>query len=133
MGDRTALDEVTEDERAALEEIERGLEEFRRAHGALVEFHHAIGRGIERFEDATDRLEESGERDELADRLREEVLPAGVTDDGKLTYQLVAEFEEGLLADVESIGDDALEGLADGRRYPIERAERGEPTDGESA
>ncbi|WP_282957096.1 hypothetical protein [Haloterrigena salifodinae] len=42
MGDRTALDDATEDERAALEEI----------------------------------------------------LPAGVTDDGKLTYHLVAEFEE---------------------------------------
>ena len=132
MGDRTALDEVTEDERAALEEIERGLEEFRRAHGALVEFHHAVGRGIERFDDATDRLEESDDHAELADRLREAVLTAGVTDDGKLTYQLVAEFEDGLLTDVERIGDDALEDFADGQRYPIERAERGEPTGSES-
>ncbi|NUB90571.1 hypothetical protein HTZ84_15060 [Haloterrigena sp. SYSU A558-1] len=123
MGDRTALDDATEDERVALEEIERGLEELRRAHGALVEFHHAVGRGIDHFDEAEGRLDE---RDALAERLREEVLPAGVTDDGKLTYQLVAEFEEGLLADVESVGDEALAELADGRRYPIERAERDE-------
>ncbi|QSX01035.1 hypothetical protein [Haloterrigena alkaliphila] len=121
MGDRTALDDATEDERVALEEIERGLEEFRRAHGALVEFHHAVGSGIEHFDEAEERLNED---DDLSERLRAEILPAGVTDDGKLTYQLVAEFEEGLLADVESIGDDALAALADGRRYPIERAER---------
>lgn len=121
MGNRTAIDDLSDDQRAALEEIERGLESFRRAHGALVEFHHAVGRGIEHVDEAESRLED--EHDDLADRLREEILPAGVTDDGKLTYELVAEFEEGLLADVESVGDDALETLADGRRYPIERAE----------
>ncbi|QRV16607.1 hypothetical protein JMJ58_06940 [Haloterrigena salifodinae] len=91
MGDRTALDDATEDERAALEEIERGLEELRRAHGALMEFHHAVGRGIDHFDEAEERLDE---RDTLAERLREEILPAGVTDNGKLTYHLVAEFEE---------------------------------------
>ncbi|WP_339104990.1 hypothetical protein [Haloterrigena salinisoli] len=123
MSDLSPIADLSDDERAALEEIERGLEEFRRAHGALVEFHHAVGRGIEHFDDAVARLDED---DDLAKRLRERVLPAGVTDDGKLTYQLVAEFEAGLLADVESIGDDALADLADGQRYPIERAERDE-------
>ena len=124
MGDRTPIDDLTDDQRAALEELERGLEEFRRAHGALVEFHHAVGSGIEHFDDAEGRLD--GESDELAERLREEILPAGVTDGGKLTYEVVAEFETGLLADVESVGDDALAELADGRRYPLERAERDE-------
>lgn len=120
MSDRTETDELTDDQRAALEEIERGLEEFRRAHGALVEFHHAVGSGIEHLDDAEERL--AGQNDGLAERLREEILPAGVTDDGKLTYEVVAEFETGLLADVESVGDDALSELADGRRYPLERS-----------
>ena len=118
---------MTDDERAAVEEIERGLESFHRAHGALVEFHHAIGRAIEHFDEAEGRLR--GEHDDIADRLREDVLPAGVTADGKLTYELVAEFEDGLLAEVESIADSTFETLADGRRYPIERAEH-DRTDG---
>ena len=123
MSDLSPIADLSDDERAALEEIERGLEEVRRAHGALVEFHHAVGRGIDHFDEAEKRLDE---RNALAERLREEILPAGVTDDGKLTYQLVAEFEEGLLDDVESVGDEALAEFADGRRYPIERAERDE-------
>lgn len=122
MGDRNLLDEMSHDERAAVEEIERGLESFHRAHGALVEFHHAIGRAMEHFDEAEGRLRE--EHDDIADDLAEDVLPAGITADGKLTYELVAEFEDGPLATVESVADSTFEELADGRRYPIERAER---------
>ncbi|ELZ23308.1 hypothetical protein C477_02134 [Haloterrigena salina JCM 13891] len=71
MSDLSPITDLSDDERAALEEIERGLEEVRRAHGALVDFHHAVGRGIDHF-------------------------------------------------------DEALAELGDGRRYPIERAERDE-------
>ena len=124
MGDRNPLEGMSDEERAAVEEVERGLESFHRAHGALVEFHHAIGRAIEHFEEAERRLRD--DHDDIAGDLAEDVLPAGVTADGKLTYELVAEFETGLLADVESVGDDALDELADGRRYPIERAEHDE-------
>ena len=127
MDDRNPLDEMSHDERSAVEEIERGLESFHRAHGALVEFHHAIGRAMEHFDEAEGRLRE--EHDDIADRLAEDVLPAGVTADGKLTYELVAEFEDGLLAVVESVADSTLEELADGRRYPIERAEHDQGTD----
>ncbi|WP_101295448.1 hypothetical protein [Halegenticoccus soli] len=122
MSDSDAIDDLTEDERAAIEEIERGLERFYRAHGALVEFHHSVGAAMEHFEEAERRLR--GEHDGVADRLDGEILPAGVTADGKLTYELVAEFEDGILEAVESVADAALEGLADGRRYPIERGKR---------
>lgn len=127
MGDPDAVDEMTDDERAAVEEIERGLERFYRAHGALVEFHHAVGGAMEHFDAAERSLR--GEHDDIADRLDEEILPAGVTADGKLTYELVAEFEDGLLETVESTADEAFEELADGRRYPLERGERGERSD----
>lgn len=120
-------DELTDDERAAVEEVERALELFHRAHGALVEFHHMVGRGMDHFDEAEGRLR--GEHDDIADELREEVLPAGVTDDGKLTYELVAEFEKGMLAEVESVTESALDDLADGRRYPIEREEYGRMDD----
>lgn len=131
MGDASddPMDELTADERAAIEEIEGVLESFHRAHGALVEFHHMVGRAMDHFDDAERRLR--GENDDVADELREDVLPAGITDDGKLTYELVAEFEEGLLAEVESVTDSALDDLADGRRYPIEREEHGRSVDSE--
>lgn len=119
MCDRNAVDGMTDDERAAVEEVERGLESVYRAHGALVEFHHQIGRAMEHFDEAEGRLR--GEHGHIADRLRDDVLPAGVTDDGELTYELVAEFEDGLLSVVESVADSTLEELADGTRYPIER------------
>jgi hypothetical protein len=105
------------------------MQSFHRAHGALVEFHHMVGRAMDHFDDAERRLR--GENDDVADELREDVLPAGITDDGKLTYELVAEFEEGLLAEVESVTDSALDDLADGRRYPIEREEHGRSVDSE--
>lgn len=123
MGDSDPVDEMTDDERAAVETVERGLEEFHRAHGALLAFHHAVGRAMEHFDEAEDRL-----RDDhlpIAERIREDILPAGVTGDDKLTYEVVDEFENGLLAEVDSVADASLSELADGRRYPIERAEHG--------
>ena len=129
MSERDALDELSDDERAAVEEIERALEWFHRAHGSLVEFHHAVGRAMDHLDAAEDDLR--GERGDLADRIREDVLPAGVTADGDLTYELVAEFEDGLLAEVEAVAETAFEDLADGERYPLERRRRGEgPNDG---
>lgn len=122
MGNRDAIAEMSDDERAAVKEVERALETFHRAHGALIEFHHSVGRAMEHVDEAEAHLR--GEHDELADRLEAEILPAGVTADGKLTYQLVAEFENGLLAEVESVADSTFEELGDGSRYPIERSER---------
>ena len=118
-----AVDDLSDDERTAVEEVERGLEQIHRAHGSLVAFHHAVGSAMEHFDEAEERL--GDDHADLAARLREEVLPAGVTADGKLTYQLVAEFEEGLLETVEMTADRTFEELADGRRYPLERREHG--------
>ena len=123
MGDSNAVHELTDDERTVIEEIERGLEEFHRAHGALIGFHHAVGSAMEHFEEAERNL--PAEYGDIARRLDEDILPAGVTADGRLTYELVAEFEEGLLETVESTADETFEELADGKRYPIERSERG--------
>lgn len=124
MGTPDGVDEMSDDERAAVEEIERGLEWIHRAHGALVEFHHAVGSAMDHFDEAEQRLR--GEHDEIAGRLSEEVLPAGVTADGKSTYELVAEFEDGLFETVESTADRTFDELADGTRYALERGEHGE-------
>lgn len=129
MDEPRPVDELSDDERAAVEAVERGLEEFHRAHGALVAFHHAVGRAMDHFDEAEGRLR--SEHDDVADRLDEDVLPAGVTADGKLTYEVVDEFEDGLLADVEGVTEATLEELVDGRRYPIERAKHGRSAESE--
>lgn len=121
MDESNAPEDLTSVEAVSLEDVERALEEFRRAHGALVEFHHAVGRAMEHFEAASEELPE--EHAALADRIEDEILSAGVTADGKLTYQLVAEFEDGILPTVEDVVARALEELADGERYPIERTD----------
>jgi len=110
--------DLTEAEREAISEVEDGAEWIHRAHGHLVEFHHAVGHAMDHFDDAEAALAE--EHDGLAERLESEVLPAGLTEDGHLSYQLVAEFEEGFLATVEDVTDAAREELVDGERYVVE-------------
>lgn len=129
MGETDTFDDLTDDERAAVEELRRALEWFHRAHGSLVEFHHAVGSAMEHVDESAERLD--GEHAELADRLRDDVLPAGVTADGTLTYELVADFEEGLLSDAEEIADAAFDDLAGGERHPIARRKENERASGD--
>jgi hypothetical protein len=119
--------ELTDDEREAIHEIERGTEWIHRAHGDLVELHHAVGRAMEHYEAAADAL--ADEHDGLADRLEAEVLPAGLTEAGHLSYELVREFEGSFLAGVEAVHDDAVDELADGERYVVEAARHADAGD----
>ena len=122
-GDQGADDcGLTAAERAALHDLELGLEHVRRGYGALVTFHHQIGRGMDRFDDARARLREAGHGD-LADRLRDEVLPAGAIGD-RWSYELVADFREGFLADATAVETDARDALADGVHHCTERRQQ---------
>lgn len=116
--------DLTEAEREAIHEVEAGTEWIHRAHGLLVEFHHAVGHAMDHYQDAREAL--GGEHPELADRFDSEVLPAGLTEEGHLSYQLVAEFEEGFLATVEGATDAAREELVSGERYVVEAARHAE-------
>jgi hypothetical protein len=113
---------LTDAERAALHDLELGLEHVHRGFGALVTFHHEIGRGMDRFDDARARLREAG-HDDLADRLRDEVLPAGAVGD-RWSYELVADFREGFLADATAIEVAARAALAGGEHHCTERAQQ---------
>jgi hypothetical protein len=123
-GDQDSGDDepLTDIERAALHDLELGLEHVRRGYGALVTFHHQIGRGMDRFERARGRLREAG-HDALADRLRDEVLPAGAVGD-RWSYELVADFREGFLADATAIEGDAREALAGGGHHLTEQRQQ---------
>lgn len=121
--DRTAsLDDVQRD---ALHEVELGLEWLQRAHGHLVEFHHATGHGMDHLANAEELLREAG-HDDLADRIRDEHLPTGVTAGDRWSYAVLEGFQDGVLADVQAFEADARNAIADGRRHVAERQQERE-------
>lgn len=112
--------DLTDQEREALHGVERGTEWMHRAHGLLVAFHHAVGSAMDDYDAAAGAL--AADHPDLAARFESDVLPGGLTEEGHLSYQLVAEFEEGLLATVEGAAEEAREELVDGERYVVEGA-----------
>ncbi|MFC7044493.1 hypothetical protein ACFQH6_02910 [Halobacteriaceae archaeon GCM10025711] len=117
--------DLTETERQAVHEVELGLQWLRRAHGALLEFHHSTGHAMDHLFDAESQLRDIG-HDDLADRLRDDLLPAGVTDDDQWTYELVEQFEAGHLNDVATFEADVRAAISGGRRHVAERVQQDE-------
>jgi len=104
----------------ACHEVELGLEWLQRAQGHLLEFHHATGHAMDHLAEAERLLRACGET-ELADELRDDLLPAGVVDGDRWSYDLVEEFQTGVLAEVRGFEHAARDQLADGQRHPAER------------
>lgn len=115
----STLDDLSETERQALHELQLGLEHAHRGFGALLECHHEIGNGMDHLEEARTLLQEAG-HDEYADRLRDDLLPAGVFDDN-WTYELVEAFHDGFLTDVDDFEGTVREDLAGGKQHVSER------------
>jgi hypothetical protein len=120
---------LTEAELEAAHRIDLGLEWLHRAHGALVAFHHKTGHAMDHLATAEDLLREAGHQ-ELADRLRDDLLPRGVVprDDGpgQWTYEVLEAFEAGLYADARTFEIDAREAVTDGVRHAAERRQQEE-------
>jgi hypothetical protein len=117
-------DELTETEREALHALQLGLEHVDRGYGHLLGFHHQVGRGMDRLAAAEELLREAG-HGEFADRLRDDLLPAGVVED-RWSYELVEAFADGMQADVHDFDSSVRERLVGGRRHVRERAQRDE-------
>lgn len=114
--------DLTPTETEALHEVELATEWTQRAHGHLLAFHHAVGHGMDHLDSAEPKLRESG-HERLADRLRDDLLPRGVTDDDRWSYDIVEAFQSAFLADVTAFGEDAHDRLADGQRHVAERSQ----------
>ncbi len=110
---------------AAYHEVELGLEWLQRAQGHLLEFHHATGHAMDHLAEAERLLRACGHTD-LADSLRDDHLPAGVVDEDRWSYDVVEEFQAGVLADVQSFEHTARDRLADGTRHVAERQQERE-------
>jgi len=113
-------EDLSEGEIEALHEVELGVEWLRRAHGALVEFHHNTGHAMEHLAAAEATLRETGHTD-LADEIRDSHLPRGVVDQDRWSYDVLASFESDFMADVSGLADRARADLADGRHHVAER------------
>jgi hypothetical protein len=122
-GDRPGRN-LTDAEVEALHEVELGVEWLHRAHGHLVQFHHATGHAMDHLAEAEEGLREAGYGG-LADRLRDDLLPRGVVGD-TWSYGVLEAFQDGPLADAESFGADARESVADGERHVAERRQERE-------
>ncbi|WP_318568197.1 hypothetical protein [Salinigranum marinum] len=117
-----AFDGLTDDERAALHELQLGVEGVHRAYGHLLAFHHAIGRSMDHFASAEPELRAAG-HEAHADAIRDCHLPAGVIDD-RWSYELVEAFETGFLADVTAFDAAVRADLASGQSHVTERAQQ---------
>lgn len=114
--------ELSEAEREALHELQLGLESIYRGYGALLDCHHHIGGGMDHLGDAEELLRAAG-REEFADALRDDHLPAGVIGD-RWTYELVDEFRAGFLARITDFERAVREELADGTTHVTERRQQ---------
>ncbi len=111
---------LSETECNALHEVELGLEWIQRAHGSLLEFHHATGHGMDHLREAEILLRATG-HDELADTIRDELLPHGVVDEHRWSYDVLENYQETLLAESRAVERRVRRELADGERHVRER------------
>ncbi|ELY94267.1 hypothetical protein C482_18202 [Natrialba chahannaoensis JCM 10990] len=116
---------LSEQELAALHEVELGLEWIQRAQGYLLEFHHATGHGIDHIDEAETHLRTAG-HDDLAAAIRRDLLPHGVVDDDRWSYDVLEDFQATLLAETVALERRVRDELADGERHVAERRQERE-------
>ncbi len=116
---------LSEAELEALHEVELGLEWAQRAQGCLLEFHHATGHGMDHLRRAEAQLRDAG-HDDLADAIRDDLLPHGVVDDDRWSYDVLENFQESLLAETRALERQVRRELADGERHVRERKQERE-------
>jgi hypothetical protein len=116
------MPDLTDTERAALHELQLGVEHIHRAYGRLLGFHHSIGRGMDHLDDAQQLLRDAG-HDDYANALRDHHLPAGAIED-RWSYELVEAYRDGLLAAIDGFDDTVRDDLADGHSHVTERRQR---------
>ena len=118
------MTDTTETERAALHELQLGVEHVYRAYGHLLAFHHSLGRGMDHLDDAESLLRDA-DHTAYADALRDQHLPAGAVND-QWSYELVEAFRHNLLADVSDFENGLRVDLAGGTEHVTERRQRRE-------
>lgn len=99
----------------ALGKASEALETVERARGYLYSFHQLIGHADLQLGEAVQLLRDAGHT-ELADRLEDDMVGRNVVE-GRWTFQLVEEFDDGYWRRLRTHEESLRDELADGRRH----------------
>ncbi len=102
----------------ALGKLSEALEVVEHARGLLYGFHRLIGSADLAAGEAVEMLRAAGHV-ELADRLADELIGRNVAE-GRWTFQVVEEFDDGYYGTFKDLEREARESLAEGRRHLYE-------------
>jgi len=122
------LDDATVE---ALGKLSEALEVMEQARGFLYGFHRLTGKADLTLGEAVEALRDAGHA-EVADRIERELVGRNVIE-GRWTFQIVEDFDDGYYALFRSLEKDARDRLAGGRRHLFEaemkedRRTHGEP------
>ncbi|CAB4685711.1 MAG: hypothetical protein F2667_00620 [Actinobacteria bacterium] len=103
---------------AALGKISEALEAVEAARGHLYAFHRLSGTADLTLGEGVDELRSAG-HDELADRIEDELVGRNIVD-GRWSFQLVEEYDDGYYADFRRLERAARDALVGGRRHLYE-------------
>ena len=109
------LDDATVD---ALGSLSEALEVVEHARGLLYGFHRLTGKADFTLGEAVTKLRDAGHT-ELADRIERELVGRNVID-GRWTFQIVEDYDDGYYALFRDLEREARDRLAGGRRHLFE-------------
>ena len=111
-------DGVSDEAIAALGKLSEALETVEQARGHLYAMHQLIGRANNMLVDAAEMFDEA-ELSEWAARLRTEIIGLNIID-GRWTFQVVEEFDDGYWTALRSFDESARDKLVNGVRHIFE-------------
>lgn len=111
-------DNVSDATVEAAGKVSEALEWVERARGDLYEFHQKIGHADELFADSADKLKKAG-HDDLADLIMTRVSGRNVLD-GRWSFQIMDEFDEGYYETVKSAEKEVRDRLLGGKKHVYE-------------
>lgn len=111
-------DGVSDDTVEALGKLSEALEAVEEARGSLYAFHRLSGHADLQAGEAADMLRDAGHA-ELADRIETELVGRNVIE-GRWTFQLVEEYDEGYYATFRGLERDARDALVEGKPHLFE-------------
>jgi hypothetical protein len=109
------LDDAT---RTALGKLSEALEVVEDARGHLYGFHRLCGTADLTLGEAVDAFREAGQ-DAFADRLETELVGRNILE-GRWSYQVIEEYDDGYYALFKQLERTARDDLADGQRHVFE-------------
>lgn len=109
---------VSDDTVEALGKLSEALEAVEEARGSLYAFHRLSGHADLQAGEAADLLRKAGHGD-LADRIETELVGRNVIE-GRWTFQLVEEYDEGYYVTFKDLERTARDGLVEGRPHLFE-------------